>query len=125
VAYGTMARICKTAIAELKRQRISVGLFRPITLFPYPEVQLREAARSVGKLLAVEMSMGQMVEDVERTVGRGKSVSFFGRCGGIVPSPEEVVAEVKRLVGAGKPAARKRAATKSGSKKIATKGRKG
>jgi len=116
VAYGTMARICKTAIAELKRQRISVGLFRPISLFPFPEEELRKAAGPAGRLLSVEMSMGQMVEDVERIVGREKPVSFFGRCGGIVPSPEEVVAEVKRLVGGSKQPVRKKARTKKTTK---------
>ncbi len=125
VAYGTMARICKTAIAELKRQRISVGLFRPISLFPFPEKELRQAAEPVGRLLSVEMSMGQMVEDVERVIGREKPVDFFGRCGGIVPSPEEVVAEVKRLVAASAPPPKKKAArTKTGAKKTA-KSRKG
>ncbi len=125
VAYGTMARICKTAIAELKRLKISVGLFRPITLFPFPEKELRTAAEPVGRLVSVEMSMGQMVEDVERVVGREKPVSFFGRCGGIVPSPEEVVAEVKRLVAdSGPPAQKKPARKKTGAKKTA-KSRKG
>jgi 2-oxoglutarate ferredoxin oxidoreductase subunit alpha len=125
VAYGTMARICKTAIAELKRQRISVGLFRPISLFPFPEEQLRKAAEPVGRLLSVEMSMGQMVEDVERVVGRDKPVSFFGRCGGIVPSPEEVVAEVKRLVGGDKPPAKKKPARKKAVAQKTARKRKG
>jgi 2-oxoglutarate ferredoxin oxidoreductase subunit alpha len=122
VAYGTMARICKTAIAELKKQRISVGLFRPITLFPFAEAELYKAAGPVSHLLSVEMSMGQMVEDVERIIGREKPVSFFGRCGGIVPSPEEVVNEVKRLLAARAPA--KKAKKKTAKKKTA-KSRKG
>jgi 2-oxoglutarate ferredoxin oxidoreductase subunit alpha len=125
VAYGTMARICKTAIAELKRQKISVGLFRPITLFPFPEQELRLAAEPVAQLLSVEMSMGQMVEDVERVIGREKPVRFFGRCGGIVPSPEEVAAEVQRLVAGGKPPATKKPATKKTASKKTAKRRKG
>jgi 2-oxoglutarate ferredoxin oxidoreductase subunit alpha len=123
VAYGTMARICKTAIDELKRQRISVGLFRPITLFPFAEAELYKTTQPVANILTVEMSMGQMVEDVERIVGREKPVNFFGRCGGIVPSPDEVINEVKRLI-AETPGAKKKTATKkkkSGSKKTAGK----
>lgn len=100
VAYGTMARICETAIEELENEGVSVGLFRPITCFPYPEAQLRAEADkpNIKTVLTVEMSMGQMVEDVERIVGRDKPVRFFGRTGGIVPSPEEVMEQIRQVV---------------------------
>lgn len=102
VAYGTMARICQTAIDELETQGISVGLFRPISCFPFPEKPLYDEAtrNNIETVLTVEMSMGQMVEDVERVVARQRPVKFFGRTGGIVPSPEEVVEQIKQLLAA-------------------------
>jgi 2-oxoglutarate ferredoxin oxidoreductase subunit alpha len=101
VSYGTMARICQTAIDELESRGVSIGLFRPITLFPYPEQPLREEAsrKNISHVLTIEMSMGQMIEDVERIVGERKPVKFFGRTGGVVPSPEEVIDQVLKLVG--------------------------
>jgi 2-oxoglutarate ferredoxin oxidoreductase subunit alpha len=95
VAYGTTARICKTAIAQLAEQGIVAALLRPITLFPFPEAKVLELGRKAEFLLSVEMSMGQMVEDVRCAMGHDKPVHFFGRSGGIVPSPEEVAAAVK------------------------------
>jgi 2-oxoglutarate ferredoxin oxidoreductase subunit alpha len=105
VAYGTTARICQTVIDELEAEGISVGLFRPITCFPFPEEQLyTEATRpNIETVLTIEMSMGQMVEDVERVVARQRPVKFFGRTGGIVPSPEEVIEQIKQLLAGGKP----------------------
>lgn len=99
VAYGTMARICKTVIDDLKGQGIRVGLLRPISLFPYPLLQIRELANQpkTKAFLAVEMSMGQMVEDVERAVQGKKPVHFFGRAGGVVPTTEEVTDKIKKL----------------------------
>ncbi len=101
VSYGTMARICQTAIDELEAEGISIGLFRPITLFPYPEKQLKTEVNkaNIETVLTVEMSMGQMVEDVERVTAGARPVKFFGRTGGIVPSPEEVREQLKALVG--------------------------
>lgn len=100
VAYGTVARICQTAIDELKKEGLSVGLFRPITLFPYPEVALKKhvSTENIKTVLTIEMSLGQMVEDVEKIVAGDKPVKFFGRTGGIVPSPEEICDEIRRLV---------------------------
>ncbi|MDA8141935.1 MAG: 3-methyl-2-oxobutanoate dehydrogenase subunit VorB [Desulfobacteraceae bacterium] len=97
VAYGTMSRVCKTAIATLKEQGIDVGLIRPQTLFPYPEAAVREAARkeSCRHVLCIEMSMGQMVEDVERSVLGARPVKWYGKCGGDVPTPEEIIELVK------------------------------
>jgi 2-oxoglutarate ferredoxin oxidoreductase subunit alpha len=91
VAYGTMARICSTAIDELKAEGHEVALFRPISLYPFPTKAVAEAADRIGSVISVEMCMGQMVEDVQAAVGRGLHVDFFGRTGGIVPSPDEVV----------------------------------
>lgn len=100
VAYGTMARICQTAIEQLKDDGISVGLFRPITLYPFPEKQLFDEInkKNIKHTLVVEMSTGQMLEDVERVSKGKKEINFYGHTGGIVPSPEEVVEEIKKIV---------------------------
>lgn len=98
-SYGTMARICQTAIDELEEEGISVGLFRPISVFPYPQEQLRREAmkKNIKVVLTVEMSTGQMIEDVELAVQGNKPIEFFGRTGGIVPAPEEVKEQLKLL----------------------------
>ena len=100
-AYGTTARICKTAVEQLARDGIAAALIRPITLFPFPTQRIYELAKQAELVLTVEMSMGQMVEDVRAAVGRDKPVHFFGRQGGNVPSPDEVVAAVKSKLGKG------------------------
>ncbi len=122
VSYGTMARICQTAIDELEREGVSVGLFRPISLFPYPEKELRKEvdAKNIESILVIEMSCGQMVEDVERVVQGVKPVRFFGRTGGIVPSPEEAKEQIKNLLK--KPARAKAGRTARSVSKRARKG---
>ncbi len=99
VAYGTTARVCKTAMQRLGEEGVGVALLRPITLFPFPEDRIYELARQAEFVLTVEMSTGQMVEDVRLAVGRTKPVYFYGRTGGMVPSPEEVVGVVKKYLG--------------------------
>ncbi len=94
-AFGTTARVCKTAIEQLAQEGIAAALIRPVTLFPFPLQRTYELSRSAEFVLSVEMSMGQMIEDVRLAVGRDKPVYFFGRQGGNVPSPEEVAAAVK------------------------------
>jgi 2-oxoglutarate ferredoxin oxidoreductase subunit alpha len=100
IAYGTMARICQTAIGELEEEGISVGLLRPITLFPFPEKEIYAQAgkKNIRRVLTIEMSIGQMVEDVERSVRGRKPVEFYGHTGGIVPTPDEVKDNVRRLL---------------------------
>jgi len=97
VSYGTMSRVCKTAITMLAEQGIEVGLIRPKTLFPFPETAVLDAARkeSCQTVISVEMSMGQMVEDVERSVRGSRPVQWYGKCGGDVPTPEEIIDLVK------------------------------
>ncbi len=99
VAYGTSARVAHGALQMARAQGIKVGLFRPITLWPFPYARLNELAKKGKKFLSVEMSMGQMVEDVKLAVEGAAPVYFYGRCGGNIPSQEEVFAEVKRLLG--------------------------
>jgi len=98
VAYGTMARICKTSIALLAEEGLSVALARPISLYPYPYKAIQDAARKAKQLLVVELSMGQMIDDVKLATQGERPVHFYGRSGGMVPSPEEVCRELKRLL---------------------------
>jgi 2-oxoglutarate ferredoxin oxidoreductase subunit alpha len=100
VAFGTMARICKTAIDEVRREGLRVGLFRPITLNPFPYEPCRRAMQAMQagrRVLAIEMSMGQMVYDVRYAAAGSREVDFFGTAGGVVPSPETVAAELRKL----------------------------
>ena len=99
VAYGTTARIAKTAMAKARAKGIKVGLIRPITLWPFPSKVFERVADGKKKFLSVEMSTGQMVEDVKLAVnGRGE-VHFFGRTGGIVPTPSEILDKIEKLNG--------------------------
>ncbi len=100
VSFGTMSRVCQTAVDLLKTKGIETALLRPITLFPFPEEQIATAADSFccKAVLSVEMNMGQMVEDVKRSVGRHKPVSWYGKCGGEVPTPEEVAEAVQKIM---------------------------
>jgi 2-oxoglutarate ferredoxin oxidoreductase subunit alpha len=75
---------------------VDVGLVRPISLFPFPTQRVSELAQRIGKVLTVEMSMGQMVEDVRAAVGNDIPVDFFGHTGGIVPSPDEVAEQIRK-----------------------------
>jgi len=98
-AYGTTARISKTAIAVLRAEGIKVGLIRPITLWPFPYDTFEAWAPKVKFILDVEMSMGQMIEDVKIAVGERTPVEFYGRVGGMVPTPGEVADKIRELVG--------------------------
>ncbi len=97
VSYGTMSRVCRTAIDHLKEEGIEVGMIRPQTVFPFPEKAIHEAAskENCRVVLSIEMSMGQMVEDVERAVMGKRPVKWYGKCGGEVPTPEEIIEVVK------------------------------
>ena len=99
VAYGTMARICKTAADEVKQKdKKKVGVFRPITLWPYPSEALAKEARKAKKILVVEMSTGQMVDDVKLAVQCAKPIDFYGQTGGVVPSPDDVADQLRKLL---------------------------
>ena len=98
VAYGTCGRIAKTVIKMASEKGLNVGLIRPISLWPFPYNEIRHWARNFPstKFLVVEMSAGQMVEDVRLAVSDDSRVSFFGRMGGVVPAPEEILQEIER-----------------------------
>jgi len=90
VAYGTAARIAKGAIKRLRGQDMKVGLFRPITLWPFPELHLRALSSKIKKYLVFEMSTGQMLEDVRLSLQGYADIEFHGRPGGAVPTPAEL-----------------------------------
>lgn len=99
VAYGTMARICKTAAEEVKKKdKKKVGVFRPISLWPYPYEALAKEAQKAQRILVVEMSTGQMIEDVKLAVLGKKPIDFYGLTGGMVPSPDNVADKIKEML---------------------------
>ncbi len=98
VAFGSSARVCKQAVDMAREEGLKVGLLRPITLYPFPTPQLQELATRVKGFMSVEMSVGQMVEDVRLAVNGARPVGFYGRQGGIVPSAEEALEELKSQI---------------------------
>jgi 2-oxoglutarate ferredoxin oxidoreductase subunit alpha len=99
VAYGLSARVGRKAVEIAREAGIKVGILRPITLYPFPYREVSRLAAQVKAVLAVEMSAGQMVEDVALAVKSAAPVYFYGRVGGMVPSPEDVFAVVKSIIG--------------------------
>ena len=97
-AYGASARVCKSAINAARAKGLKVGLVRPITLWPFPEKVFQKVAKTAQKFLCVEMSMGQMIDDVKLSIDCSKPVEFYGRTGGIIPSPAEVLAQIESLL---------------------------
>jgi len=95
VAFGTAARIAKTAVGLARAEGIRVGLIRPVTLFPFPEEIIAGAAERIGRFLVVEMNLGQMVEDVRLAVNGRAGVSFFGRPGGALLAVEDILAAIR------------------------------
>ena len=98
VAYGTVGRTCKTVVREARAQGLPVGLFRPISLWPYPAPRLIELAKQARAVLVVEMSAGQMLEDVKLAVQGRCPVEFYGRMGGVMVLPDEVVDALHNVV---------------------------
>jgi 2-oxoglutarate ferredoxin oxidoreductase subunit alpha len=96
-AYGTVARIAKTAIKVLRGRGLKVGLLRPISLYPFPYQVFAQMAERVRDFLVVEMSMGQMIEDVKLGVCNESRLHFYSRVGGMVPSYDEIIAEVEKI----------------------------
>jgi len=99
VAYGVMARVAKTVMQMMEEKGIKVGVIRPITLWPFPTEEIAKVAETAKAFISVEMSQGQMVEDVRLAVNGKKPVCFYGRNGGVVPSPDEICAEIEKIVG--------------------------
>lgn len=99
VGFGTSGRVALSAVRSARAEGIPVGLLRPITLNPFPQAIIKELAERVSALLVVEMNSGQMLEDVIRAASGKVPVEFYGRLGGVVPFPDEVLGEIRRLAG--------------------------
>jgi 2-oxoglutarate ferredoxin oxidoreductase subunit alpha len=97
VAYGACARVSKNVVDEARAKGIKAGLIRPISLWPFPKAVMMEAAKNAKAFLSVEMSMGQMIDDVRLSIECSRPVYFVGRTGGLIPSPEEVLAKVESI----------------------------
>ena len=96
VAFGIASRVAKNAVVAAREEGLKVGLIRPITLWPFPTEVLAKAADQVKGFISVEMSMGQMIEDVRLAPQCKKPVGFCGRCGGMIPSPDEVLESIRK-----------------------------
>lgn len=99
VAFGASARIARSAVVKARQEGIKVGLLRPITLWPFPKDAIAATIPHTKGYLSVEMNMGQMVDDVRLAVQGARPVEFFGRTGGVIPTPDEVLEAIHRLVG--------------------------
>lgn len=97
VGYGIVARILKSVVEQSRARGLKVGLLRPITLYPFPTRELKRLAESAKTFLAVEMSLGQMVEDVRLAVESRVPVEFYGRCGGNTPDTEAILEQVVQI----------------------------
>lgn len=96
VAFGTAARVARTAVSLARKKGLKVGLFRPVTVYPFPGKRLRAVSLETGRFLVVEMNLGQMVEDVRLSVTGDSEVFFYGRPGGAIPTPLEVLERIER-----------------------------
>ncbi|SHO47545.1 3-methyl-2-oxobutanoate dehydrogenase subunit VorB [Desulfopila aestuarii] len=101
-AYGSTARIARNAVDQLREEGFAAGLIRPRTLWPFPDKPFQQLASRCQTVLCVEMSCGQMVDDVRLAVNGKLPVAFYGRCGGMIPSPEELVAKAKNIMKGGR-----------------------
>ena len=96
VAFGIASRVAKNAVVAARREGIKVGLIRPITLWPFPKKAMEAAAEKVKGFISVELSMGQMIEDIKLYTGCKKPVALCNRCGGMIPSPDEVLESIRK-----------------------------
>jgi 2-oxoglutarate ferredoxin oxidoreductase subunit alpha len=97
VAFGTAARICESVVEEAASAGLQVGLFRPVTLWPFPSPELQAAAQGARHLLVVEFNYGQMVEDVRLAVEGSRPVSFLGKAAGVIPRVREILAKIEEI----------------------------
>ncbi len=98
VAYGTVARVCVTAIEDMREEGINAAMIRPVSLYPFPYAKVREAAQKAKAVLVTELSTGQMIEDVRLAVEGKRPIHFYGRQGGMLISPEEITAKAKAIL---------------------------
>lgn len=102
VSYGTTSRVCSAAMRLAEKEGIKLGLIRPITLWPFPYEPIKKAAEKGKKLLVAEMSLGQMLDDVKIAAEGKTEINFYGRTGGVVPTPDEILAAAKKHIKGGK-----------------------
>ena len=95
IGYGIVSRVLKSAVEHLREAGHKIGMLRPITLFPFPKAQMKEASKIADKFLVVEMSNGQMIDDVRLVVGNDVPINFYNRMGGVVPTFEEIVNHIE------------------------------
>ncbi len=98
VAFGTPSRVAKSAITMARNEGIKVGLLRPVTLFPFPEKEIGRRTEKIKRVLVIEMNTGQMVRDVKLAARKDASIYFYGRPGGGIPYPNEVLAEIRKAM---------------------------
>lgn len=99
VAFGASSRVSRSAVMQARAEGIKAGMIRPITLWPFPDKTIEKVVPTAKEFLCVEMNMGQMVDDVKLVVNGRKNVSFFGRTGGVIPTPAEVLDQIRALAG--------------------------
>lgn len=97
IAFGTVGRICQTVVHQARAEGLKVGLLRPVTLWPFPSGRIAELTEAVRGILVVEMNAGQMVEDVRLAAEGRAPVRFYGRMGGVVPFPDEILSELQAM----------------------------
>ncbi|HSO27748.1 MAG TPA: transketolase C-terminal domain-containing protein, partial [Anaerolineales bacterium] len=97
IGFGTAGRVAYSAVRAARAEGIRVGLLRPITVNPFPQKQIAELAKTTQSFLVVEMNAGQMLQDVRLAVGDQAPVEFYGRMGGVVPFPDEILNEIRRV----------------------------
>ena len=96
IAFGSASRIAQKVIELCREEGLKVGLLRPITLWPFPTKEIHELSKRVKGMLSFEINAGQMIEDIRLAVAGNTPVAYYGRMGGIVPTPEEVVEALKK-----------------------------
>lgn len=101
-AFGATSRIVKSAVKAARAKGLKVGVIRPMTLWPFPVEAYKNAAKTAKAFLSVEMNMGQMVDDVKLAIDSSRPVHFFGRTGGVIPTPAEVLANIEKIMGGAK-----------------------
>jgi 2-oxoglutarate ferredoxin oxidoreductase subunit alpha len=99
VAFGIAARVSQNAVVEARKKGIKVGMIRPITLWPFPKKPLLAAAEKVKSFISVELSMGQMIDDIALATQCKKPITLCNRVGGMIPSPEQVLSAIEKAQG--------------------------
>jgi len=97
IAFGTAGRVASSAVRLAREQGIKVGLFRPVTLAPFPKKQIAAVSKRVKRILVVEMNTGMMLEEVDQFVQGRVPIEFYGRIGGVTPFPDEILDEIHRI----------------------------